>query len=758
MQSAKLENGGIFSRAAGIFLIFNFTFFIALCRADDFGDISVDANAIYTGNTFHGYAEMRVNLQNRSHGKTHVVTLVYPNNAYGAYGNNITRLSRTVTIAPESSQVVSLLQPPLPAQGDGSIRVEVDNRHEGEVRAPNANNHCNYYSRGGQSATVFISRSLDFDAVERVFQAKGGAFTAAMAVGPPDAGTGGRRGVYQPTTWMPDSRRGGQTNWLELDYATPQTVDKIFIYHTTPFPLGGEILLTGISGTNLVRIPMSSGSATTVTSSSDMVLYYSFPDTSEPVKTVRLDFGKAPPYNIAIDAVQVFGPSGSAFASDARASSDNSASAGSYAPGSVNADSVESLRAESPVSEWSENWLAYSPFDAVVFSAADLSSMSPAVLGAIGDYLSAGGNVVLSGKTDLPAAWHPSRKKDLRDGAEYDIGFGRCFAFSSENPGTIDPQSIKTLRDTVREAARYWQSLPDDSGAANAALPIVNSLKIPTRGIVIIMLAFVIIIGPVNIIYLNRRKQRTWLLWTIPVISFATTLLVFAYSLLREGITPDTRIAGLTMIDQTSHRAATIGGTAFYCPLTPSGGLHFDFGTEATPLVQIGNGSGTSREVDWTQSQHLQRGWVSARVPVYFHLRKPETRRERIQVINENGKMQIVNGLGAQIKSLWVADADMNFYEANNVAAGQKAGLILSKQSSTSEKSGAQGLKQDFGFTILRADGLNDSAGKYLLPNSYIAVLDGNPFIENALGSVASPKRTKSSAVVFGILDPTDFQ
>jgi hypothetical protein len=426
-------------------------------------------------------------------------------------------------------------------------------------------------------------------------------------------------------------------------------------------------------------------------------------------------------------------------------------------PGSVSADSVESLRAESPVSDWSENWLAYSPFDAVVLNAADLGSMSPAVVGAIGDYLSAGGNVVMSGKTDLPAAWHPLQKKNLRDGAEYDVGFGRCFAFGSENLETIDPQSIKTLRDTVREAAHYWQSLPGDSGAANAVMPVVENLKIPVRGIVIIMLAFIIVIGPVNMIYLNRIKRRTWMLWTIPAISFATTLIVFAYSLLREGITPDTRIAGLTVLDQASHRAATVGGTAFYCPLTPSGGLHFDFGTEATPLVQIDNGSGTSREVDWTQSQHFSRGWVSARVPAHFHLRKTETRRERIQIVNEHGTLRVVNGLGAPIKSLWVADADMNFYEAENVAAGQIAGLILSKQPQPSEKSGANGLLRDISFAA-HAESLGDSAGKYLLPNTYIAVLDGNPFIENALGPASSPKRTKSSAVVFGILDPTDIQ
>ena len=513
-------------------------------------------------------------------------------------------------------------------------------------------------------------------------------------------------------------------------------------------------MLTGVSGTNVARVlsPIRNSS-----SGRGFIVEYEFSAKSDPVKTLHLDFGKMYPGSIAIDAVEISGPSGSQWASDARASSDNSASASSYAPGRANPDSVESLRAESPVSEWSDNWLAYSPFDAVVLNAADMSSMPPAVLGAIGDYLQAGGNVVLCGRTDLPPAWHPWRNQNLQGGVDYGIGFGRCFAFNSENPSALDPKSVQTVLGAVRDAAHYWQSLPGDSGSANSVLPIVANLKIPTRGIVIIMLAFIIVIGPVNIIYLNRRKRRTWMLWTVPTISFATTLLVFAYSLLREGITPDTRIVGLTLLDQTSHRAATIGGTAFYCPLTPSGGLHFDFETEATPLVRIGDGSGTAREVDWTQSQQFQRGWVSARVPAYFHLRKSETRRERIQIVSENGKLQIVNGLGAPIKSLWFADAHMNFYVANNVAAGQKAGLIPSKLTQQSGKTGPVGLWHEIGFAA-KSDSLSDGAGKFLMANTYIAVLDGNPFIENALGSASSPKRTKSSAVVFGILESPEAQ
>ena len=331
------------------------------CKADQFGDISADPSAIYTGNTFHGYAEIRVTLENRSPVRKHVVTLVYPNNSFGNYGNSISRLSRTVTLAPGTREIVSLLQPPLPVQGDNSIRVEVDGRHEGQVRAPNANAHCTYYSSGGRQATVFISRSLDFDAVQRVFQAGRGAFTAAMAVGPPDATSG--RGGYQPNGWMPDTRYGGRTNWLELDYATPQAVDRVTIYDTQSSRPSGSLILIGTSGTNLTTISMSSGSATRRGSSWQIEYLFAI---SEPVRTLRLDFGRTPPSTICIDAVQISGSSGNQWASGARASSDNSASAATYAPGSSNPDAVESLRAEAPVSEWSADWLAYTPFDAVV--------------------------------------------------------------------------------------------------------------------------------------------------------------------------------------------------------------------------------------------------------------------------------------------------------------------------------------------------------------------------------------------------------
>ncbi|HEY1789385.1 MAG TPA: hypothetical protein VGJ73_14595 [Verrucomicrobiae bacterium] len=735
-----------------VFLLSFFLSFPLALLADDVGDISADASAIYTGNTYHGYAEIRVDLQNRSHDKAHTVTLVFPDTAFGDNGNSVRSLSRTVTLAPESLQTVSLLRPPLPSRGDGSIRVEVDDGHEGKIPAPNANSHCDYYSSGDQTATVFTSRGVNDNAVEHLFNANQSAFTAAMAVGPPDAPAPG----MQPTTWMPDTTSMGRpyrpTNWLDLDYATPQPVDKIVVYNTQARRLQGSITLIGVQGTNLATFSMSSGKKSA--GSAGWLEEYDLTAPSAPVKTVRLNFGATIAYNIAIDAVQISGPSGSQWASDARASSDNSAQASAYTRGGRSGDPVESLRAETAVTDWSATWLAYSPFDAIVLAGTDLASMSPAVLNAIGNFLQAGGNVVLFGASDLPAAWHPWESHKLDGGVQYRIGFGRCFLFGSENPASLDRHTIQTLRATVRQSALYWQSLPQDINAGEAVLPVHGNARAPARSTVLIMLIFVVVIGPVNLILLSRLKRRIWMLWTIPAISFATTMLVFVYSLLREGITPDTRICGLTLLDQTSHHAATFGGESFYCPLTPGGGLKFDYETEATPLVSVDNyRSGSTRDVDWSQSQHFVHGWVSARVPVYFHLRRSGTSRERVEVSNANGSLQIVNGLGAPIRSLWLADANMNFYEANNVPAGQKTGLITAKQSQALERSGPDGLKRDLGFGVATARDLGDGAQKYLLPNTYIAVLDGNPFVENALTSNPNPKRTKSVAVVFGILE-----
>ena len=147
-----------------------------------------------------------------------------------------------------------------------------------------------------------------------------------------------------------------------------------------------------------------------------------------------------------------------------------------------------------------------------------------------------------------------------------------------------------------------------------------------------------------------------WLWWNVPAVSLATCLAVFAYSLFSEGISGRGRTALITLLDENTHRATTLGYASYYCPLTPSDGLHFSYDTEVVQLHSSEAGGprfsgGRPKTMDWTNDQHLDSGWVVARVPACFAVRKSETRRERLAVHKAaDGTVKVVNGLGVEIE------------------------------------------------------------------------------------------------------------
>src|SRR5262249_57686222 len=118
---------------------------------------------------------------------------------------------------------------------------------------------------------------------------------------------------------------------------------------------------------------------------------------------------------------------------------------------------------------------------------------------------------------------------------------------------------------------------------------------------------------------------------TTPAVSLLTIFAVFGYMIVSEGWHGHLRTETLTLLDENSHHAVTIGRTGFYSPLTPGGGLHFSPETELMPQTgsmeeasiytrgrRPSSGSGSSCSLDWTQAQHLSRGWVNARTPAHF--------------------------------------------------------------------------------------------------------------------------------------------
>jgi len=413
------------------------------------------------------------------------------------------------------------------------------------------------------------------------------------------------------------------------------------------------------------------------------------------------------------------------------------------------------LEVEQPpvgVARWATHWLAYSRYDAVVVSGSDCAAMGPGVREALTRYVACGGTLVVFGPMDPPDDWfrlgrHPD------DMTRCAVGFGMCFIVPGDSAG-LSQRSLEVM-------LRTWHGeMPKRSASmsvreANRALPVVEDLGVPAGGMFVVMLLFVIAAGPVNLLVLSKLGRRVWMLWTVPAVALVTCLAVFLYALLAEGWSGHTRTAAVTILDQRNHRAATIGLAGFYSPLTPGDGLHFSRDTEAVPQwgdMHDYRGRRGTPEAHWSQDQHLRGGWISARVPVHFRLRKAETRRERLDVAAApDGTVIVVNGLGARIRRLHLADANGRIHEATDVKPGAQAVLKATSQRTRLDRAATLSSLQTMlvNGPVYTLKGLADSQGDFLLPSTYVAELDGAPFVESAL---AGAEDEESRSVVYGIL------
>ena len=328
-----------------------------------------------------------------------------------------------------------------------------------------------------------------------------------------------------------------------------------------------------------------------------------------------------------------------------------------------------------PVSAWSMDWLGFSRYDGVVVTDEDIRQMPSDVQSALWQYVECGGALLVLGGDNLPDNWIsrteiPDKSAGI---ANSRVGFGECIVSAEMNTSSLNQTQWRQIVHSWVRTATPWQ-VQLSVAEANNRFPVVRDFGVPVRGLFLLMLVFAIVIGPVNLIVLSRKKRRIWMLWTVPVISLTTCFAVFLYATFAEGWNRYIRTEGLTILDQRINRATSIGLTAFYSALTPGDGLHFGYETELTP--QIFDATPIPRTVDWTHDQHLGRGWIAARVPAHFKVRKTEVRRERVTVRRgEDARLNIVNGLGADIDQFWMADTDGTIYFGGSISAGSEAEL-----------------------------------------------------------------------------------
>ncbi len=429
-------------------------------------------------------------------------------------------------------------------------------------------------------------------------------------------------------------------------------------------------------------------------------------------------------------------------------------------PGVNRATAGANVSPMGPTDQWSTSWLGYSRFAVVQVTLEEWRTIPSDVREAVLAYVEAGGALMVSGDTsEVAAEFKPLRAAEPSSGGAtinrggndtFRLGLGSISMGGSPDGFMKTPAAFGlTPPGAQRGRVGDWnlQNL-------NAVYPVVDNLGVPARGMLVLMIVFAVLIGPINLYFLAKYDRRIWALWTVPAAALVCSTIVFSYALFSEGLSGRARHAGLTVLDEHTGRATTLGWSAYYTPVAPGGGLVFSSRTEVTPLgldigdrYGYGRTSSTALSIDWTDGQRLGSGWVQSRVPAFFATRKVEDRLERmVFAVGAGGVPTVQNGLGAAVSSVRIADAEGKVYQARDVEAGATAAMTpvgaLPSDVVRNQSLLDVWVQQGAWYAL-------DAVAEPIGPSTYIATLEGSaPFLDKGLDTAVSDERQ----VVIGLM------
>ena len=397
---------------------------------------------------------------------------------------------------------------------------------------------------------------------------------------------------------------------------------------------------------------------------------------------------------------------------------------------------------------WSEKWPSYSSFDGILLTGDTLAGMNPAARTALWQYVEGGGSLVVQGggegAEELAAAAPPERRL-------YPLP-SRLWPVCRCRSAHACPVEATRLAGGHALLAGNGCSLVDQlrTPGGEPALPVLADPSTSVGGLFVLVLGLTVVIGPVNLLLLARGKRcrgcsgrrRCCRLPRVQPPSVTCPSSKGGRESSHEAI---------TFLDQNTERAATIGWTAFCPPLTPADGLRFSPATELA--LQTGEHKilrhrlcRASRfcTLDWSDGQHLARDRVSARLPTHFRLRKNEIRRERLRVRRDkDGNLSAENGLGAEVRKVWVADEQGRLYAGGPLGLSAER-LHPAARGPQGKGSGYAAGRLPRGLARPRPAHAHPP-GTLSLPRSYLADVAVAPFVEDGLPDA---RRARRSAVV----------
>lgn len=323
-------------------------------------------------------------------------------------------------------------------------------------------------------------------------------------------------------------------------------------------------------------------------------------------------------------------------------------------------------------------------------------------------------------------------------GMELQVGMGRLSLYEDavlEQPEDLaDLRSLFLLRSPLLPASEVSPGL----------FPVLAQLnELPRRSFTVILVLFVLLIGPVNFSLMKRMGKPTLILVSIPLIALVTSGGMLAYGMFIQGLDKKTASNSFTLLDQRLRRASTIEFRQLFAGLVVGPGLLPGSGTSCypEPIGYRDRRNWNQRHdyrLDVTHGLVLSGHYLPPRTPVHQQLLREDAARQRVTLTRDGSNLNLHNSLGSTIQGLTLRDLQGQYHRLRQPL----------------ENGGEAVLNQDEVFP--GSDPLMDRAAITLgvrqdLPlGSYVAQLERSPFTDSCGLQL---NELQSTHTVVGILD-----
>lgn len=254
--------------------------------------------------------------------------------------------------------------------------------------------------------------------------------------------------------------------------------------------------------------------------------------------------------------------------------------------------------------------------------------------------------------------------------------------------GLTESEMSETLRRAVDPSfgdRRFWDWI------------IPNVAQPPVYTFIGLLFVFVIVVGPLAYRKFTKLGRGYLMMFVAPLLALVTTLVMFVYGLVADGLSTSARVREVTWVGDQSGAAARYCRATYFAGVRPSEGMKVPSNAVLLPyqLPDVSNWFEASQldrsmiggiriEDDWMR---LDRGFLPSRQQKQFVTYRPvaDVGLVRLENADEPGKARFKSGIGFDLRQGVARGADGAYYRFDELPANSEVPAIAVPDKSAGE-------------------------------------------------------------------------